>query len=112
MRFRTRRHNRNAYYLKYVCDESIGKNDSYVDFRTSEFIVHPNVIENCGFWVHEFSEIALIQLLNSTWLRKPWMRTLKFDGFRATTIAHLITPFGMKNNRNLFPQQSKNDPEW
>jgi len=103
-------HNRDPTRFNFVCRKDIKAEESCICYITNEIIVSSDLVENCGFWVHEFTEAKIIQIL-VRW-RKPWNKLVRFDGFKTTIIPHIISPHGMDNGRNLFPQKNKNKPEW
>jgi len=94
-------------YRKY---RKFKPSESGIYYNRRSVIVHPKHVKNLGFWVHEFTESAIINVLRR-W-KKPFLKTVKFEGYKPTTIAHFISPYGANNKRNLFPQKSRREPKW
>ena len=62
-------------------------------------------VEDPLFYIHEFTEITITR-----WFRRnriPIRWNIQFEGFRGTTVPHLISPFGEPNQRCIMPQQYK-----
>lgn len=100
----------NAYDFAFFCDEEAKPSESCMHIGSRVFIVSPKLMENCGFWCHEFSELTLIEVFER-W-NQNWQKFVKFKGFKKTSPVHLISPFGMNNGRSLFPQKSKKIPKF
>jgi len=108
IKIRRIRHNYDARFFKY---ERIKKpSDSGISFLHNKIFVADCYMENCGFWLHELTELSIIRILNR-W-KYPWRNWVRFRGFKEAKIAHFISPFGLNNNRCLLPQKNKRDPKW
>ena len=99
MRFRRIRHTFDARQFEYISNPTISKCESGFSFLRGQCRVNPEFVEDISFWVHEFSELSIIRILNG-W-KKPVRRLVIFDGFKSTRVPHFITPYGVKNGRNL-----------
>ena len=64
-------------------------------------------IEDPEFYAHEFSEITIIKLLRRWNKRFVVKWNIQFKGFKATSIPHLISPFGVPNQRCIMPSRVK-----
>jgi hypothetical protein len=64
------------------------------------------------FYVHEFTEASIIQILKR--YHKDWYATVKFEkpGYQRTYIVHFISLWGFNNNTCLEPVTRKNRPKW
>ena len=65
------------------------------------FITESEYIESFEFYVHEFTEIALLSAIKRC--TRKWMWYVRFKGFKASRVAHLVSPFGFPNRLTLFP---------
>ena len=95
---------------EFYCTTEINPPASGEHWASWTCLVAPQLVGNCGFWVHEFTEMSIIQILNR-W-QMPWRNRIEFAGFKRATVCHLIAPFGVNNGRSLFPQVSKRIPKW
>lgn len=102
----------NAYNYIFLSTDEVKKNESRFYISGRMFVISPKQINNCGFWVHEFSELSIIGLIESEGL--DWRRFIDWKkyGFRSTIVSHIISPHGLNNKRCLNPQLSKKSPEW
>ena len=103
-----KRKNRDPCYFRYVSTDKPSESGIYYNFN--ELRVHKKFINNCGFWVHELTEATITQVLCDWGIE--WRNSLKFKGFKPTSITHLISPFGENNGRNLNPQVTNRLPKW
>ena len=88
----------------------ITNGDSGIYYPISEIRISPQYVENLGFYVHEFSEASIIQLLIEWGF--DYHSKVEFKGFKSTYIAHFITPFGTNNGCNLRPATKKDTARW
>jgi hypothetical protein len=83
---------------------------SGIYYPMEEIRVSPKWVENLGFWVHEFAEAALIEVL--TKMKYDYHVKVQYAEFKSTYIAHFITPLGGNNGCNLEPATKKNTIRW
>lgn len=102
------RHNYDARFFKY--NKTAKPLESGISFLLNKVLVADYYSEDCGFWIHEFTELAIIRILNN-W-GKNWKKFIGFKGFKPAKIAHFISPYGLNNSRCLEPQKSRKDPKW
>lgn len=79
-------------------------------FSSQVIVFHENYLERCSFWVHEFTELAVVKLLDAVGIN--WRKEIKMAGFKSTTISHLISPMGARNKRCLIPETQKSKTIW
>lgn len=72
--------------------------------------ISPQHATDLGFYIHEFTETSIIQILRK--FRVNWHKDVHFKGYGDTYISHFITPWGTANGRSLFPVTRKNKPTW
>lgn len=102
MKFRRIRHVYDPRLFEYISNPSILKCESGFSFLREQCRVNPEYIENLSFWIHEFTEISILRILNR-WKKKPFHVFVEFEGYKRTTIPHFISLYGEHNGRNLSP---------
>jgi len=102
----------NAHDFAFYSGDEIKGNESRFHVSSRVFVVPKQQINNCGFWIHEFTELSIIGLIESEGL--DWRRFINWKkyGFKSTIISHIISPYGDNNERCLIPQLSKKHPKW
>jgi len=60
--------------------------------------------DNINFYVHEFSEIAILGAIRKCTRR--WRKMVKYEGFSKADVSHLISPFAYPNKCCIFPDQT------
>jgi len=115
--FLTTKRSRDIHDFKYTCrhiwkniDRFVYESESGVYFPIKEIRVAPVFAKSLGFWIHEFSECAIIEILDK-W-DFDWNAKFKPKGFGSTFIAHFITPLGENNGLTLDPALRTNRPKW
>lgn len=98
------------FYYEFFCSKDIKPTDAGQHFSSWVCLVAPSLLNNCGFWLHEFTEMTLAQILERWGL--PWQNRIEFKGYKSATICHFIALSGLNNGRNLNPQLSKKNPKW
>ncbi len=71
--------------------------DGYIELS----VYNKNLVDNEKFYVHEFSEMAILGAIRKC--TRKWHGTVKYKGFAATNVAHLVAPYGHPNKRTLHP---------
>jgi hypothetical protein len=102
------RHNYDARFFKY--ERTKKPLDSGISFLQNKVFVANYYMENCGFWMHELTELTIIRILNRWGVN--WRRQITFKNYKSARIAHFISSFGLDNNRCLIPQKTKSEPSW
>ena len=101
----------NAYDFEFYCGKDIKKLEAWFHIGSRVFVCSNYKINNLGFWIHEFSELTIIGIIEREGL-DDWKNSVKFDGYKKTYISHLISPYGYDNEQSLNPQKSKHIPVW
>ena len=91
--------------IRKVTDGSSG-----IYYPTEEILVSQKWIENLGFYVHEFTEAAIIQVFDR--LKFDYMAKVHYKGYKSTYIAHFISLFGENNGCCLEPATKKYTTRW
>jgi len=113
---RQRRREKKSYDIfeyAFFSNDEIKTSGSRLHFSSATALISPKQIGNLGMWVHEFTELTLIEILNE-W-RKPWRNNTTFKNrpeFKLTTIPHFMAPWGLDNDCCLIPQVSRKEPKW
>jgi len=80
----------------FMTSDSFESDDTRFHFSSATALIYLGHIDNCRVWVHEFTEMALIKLLNE-W-GEQWRSEIRF-GKRRQRIPHILaslTEFGVK----------------
>jgi hypothetical protein len=67
-------------------------------------VTEPEYVDSFEFYTHEFTEITLLKCLRP--LTRKWMWFVRFKSFKASRLAHLLSPYGYPNKLTLFPDPS------
>ncbi len=94
----------------FVYEKTKKPSDSGISFLHNKIFVADCYMENCGFWIHELTELSIIRVLNR--LRIKRQKLICWKGYKPATIAHFISDFGLDNQRCLNPQKNRRIPEW
>lgn len=112
-------YNHNILTFKFVCIHEwkgvirpVYKSESGIFYPIEEIRIAPEWVENLGFWIHEFGEVALIQVLDKMGIDYHTKVHFEKQGFKSTYLAHFISPYGSNNNCCLEPSIRKNYPRW
>lgn len=112
-----KKQNRNIWGFKITCrhewkgvERHVYESESGIYYPMKEIRVHPKWAKNLGFWIHEFSEVAIIEILEE--FNYNWNAKFHPKGFNSTFIAHFITPLGENNGCSLDPVTRKNIARW
>jgi len=86
------------------------ESEAGIYYPINEIRVAPIFAKNLGFWIHEFSEAAIVETLDK--VGYDWNARFHPKGFKSTFIAHFITPLGENNGCTLDPATRTNRPKW
>lgn len=105
--FKRQRRSHNAFdYIFCMDDQDCGM----IDIKARVFVIPPEEIESCSLWIHEFSELTIIDILTREGY--DWRKSVHFKGYEETYIAHFITPMGGNNKCSLFPEKPEDKDNW
>ena len=90
-----------------------------LDFLRNEFVFCKKDLDDCGCFVHEFTEICIIAIIKN-WSKTRWGKKIKlkryysvhFKGYEPTYIEHFISPYGINNGRTLIPETRESKKNW
>lgn len=108
---------RDIHGFKITCIHSwhgverhVYESESGIYYPVEQIRAAPKFAKNLGFWLHEFTEAAIIEVLE----REGYDWNAKFHpkGFKSTFIAHFITPLGANNGCTIDPATRTNRPKW
>jgi hypothetical protein len=87
----------------YLSEEGIYHPTEKVEISLQHF-------QDLGFYVHEFTETSISDILRR--FRKDWNASVKFKGYGDTYITHFISLYGNNHGRCLSPVTRYNLPRW
>ena len=79
-------------------------------YPTERIEIALKTVEDLGFYVHEFTEAAIVQVMLK--FRKDWHRFVEFKGYKSTYVTHFISMYGANNQTCLEPVTKRNRPKW
>jgi len=98
--------------------------DSGIYFGIREIRVHYKKAKNLAFWIHEFTEVSMLELIervnsqDNLGEKTKWgmigieMNPVQFRGYKKSRIAHFISPYGIGEEYCLDTLTKENKPTW
>ncbi len=98
-------YNFNTADTKLTFSSSEGFDCFYLGDGFSELLIfNEQMVENEHLYAHEFSELATLGAIRRC--TRHWHgQNVKFKYFARTSVAHIITCYGLPNKRTLYPEK-------
>jgi len=100
--FRTKRYNFDTTDIEFRFDPNEEGSGYVLENDVSLLrITEPEYVESFNFYTHEFTEITLLEAIRKC--TRKWMWFVKLKPFKASRVAHLVSPYGYPNKLTMFP---------